>query len=189
MFIRTNYLHLNDSFNDDPEANIINQPNQPFNGNKRSSVVGQWRSPPVNGDQIFFLPYSRLNMYESMLLNRNLITTYNQWLNEEVTDVLSHYIGNNIITNLYAITKSSFIEVKSFSHLFYMLKVSDTFIGCTEEEYEHSKRYLLPMKPDDFFANTIWPKKVANSLQRNVPKQGIYSKKILLTFFLVLINI
>jgi hypothetical protein len=63
--------------------------------------------------------------------------------------------------------------VKSFSQLFNILKVTDTFIGCTDEEFQHSKRYLVTMKPDEFFANSIWPRKPMNGLQRYIPKQGI----------------
>ena len=178
MFTRTNYVHLSDSFNDDQEANSnTNQQNPPTNGNLRSSVFQQWRSPLVYNEQMFLLPYSRLNMYESLLLNRNLTIPYDQWLNEEVTDVLSHYIGNDVITHLYAVTKSAFIEVKSFSHLFNILKVVDTFIACTTEEFEHSKRNLATVKPAVYFSLIKWPRKPANTLQTYVPKQGIYLKK------------
>jgi len=160
MFIKTNYRHINDTFNDDSEQNQI------LNGNKRS--------PPINGEQLFLLPYSHLNMYESLILNRNLIIKFDQWLNEEVTDLLSRYIsGNNIITHLYAIKKFEFIEVKSFSHLFNILKITDTFIGCTDEEFDHSKRYLPTMRPEDFFANSLWSRKPINGLQKYIPKQGI----------------
>jgi len=107
MFIRTSYRHINDPFNDDVEVNV----NQSTNGNIQPSAVRRWRSPSTNGEQIFLLPYSRLNMYESIILNRNLNITYNQWLNEEVTDTLSRYIGNDVITHLYAIKKFEFTEV------------------------------------------------------------------------------
>jgi hypothetical protein len=107
MFIRTSYRHINDAFNDDVEVNV----NQSTNGNIQPSAVRRWRSPSTNGEQIFLLPYSRLNMYESIILNRNLNITYNQWLNEEVTDTLSRYIGNDVITHLYAIKKFEFTEV------------------------------------------------------------------------------
>jgi hypothetical protein len=50
-------------------------------------------------------------MYESILLNLNLNLTYNQWFNEEVTDLLSRYIGNEVITHSYAIKKVEFTEV------------------------------------------------------------------------------
>jgi hypothetical protein len=183
MFTRTNYVHLSDSFNDDPEAtnndNNTKQQNPSTNGNLRSSVFGQWRSPPVNGEQMFLLPYSRLNMYESLLLNRtNLTIPYDQWLNEEVTGVLSHYIGNDVITHLYAITKAAFTEVKSFSHLFNILKVADTFIACTTEEFEHSKRNLATVQPAVFFSLMKWPRKPSNGLQTYVPKQGVADAKL-----------
>jgi len=170
MFIKTNYLHINNEFNDDSDSNN-NQQNQSVR-----LATRQWRSPLTNGEQIFILPYSRSSIYESIILNRNLITTFDQWLNAEVTDLLSRYINGDVITHLYAIKKFEFTEVKSFSQLFNILKVTDTFIGCTDEEFEHSKRYLVPMKPDDFFSNSIRPRKAVNGLQRYIPKQGIYFK-------------
>jgi hypothetical protein len=100
-FIRTSYRHIHDAFNDEAEVN----------GNIQSSAVKRWRSLSTSGEQIFLIPYSRLNMYESILLNRNLNITYNQWLNEEVTDLLSRYISNDVITHLYAIKKFEFTEV------------------------------------------------------------------------------
>jgi len=53
------------------------------------------------------------------------------------------------------------------------MKATDTFIACTDEEFQHSKRYLATMKPDDFFANSLWPRKPTNGVQRHIPKQGI----------------
>ena len=80
--------------------------------NLRTLAINRWRSSLTNAEQIFLLPYSRLNMYESIILNRNLIKQFNQWLNEEVTELLSRYIGSDIITHLYAIKKIEFIEVR-----------------------------------------------------------------------------
>ena len=105
MFLRTNYRHMNDAFNDDVETN------QSTNGNIRAAAARQWRLPLTNGEKILLVPYSRLNMYESLILNRNLTINYDQWLNEEVTDLLSRYIGSNVITHLYAIKKLEFTEV------------------------------------------------------------------------------
>jgi len=101
-FIRTSYRYVNDIFNEDADANA----------NSQGLTDKRWRSPPNSGEQIFLLPYSRLNMYESIILNRNLAITYEQWLTEEATDLLSRYIGNDIITHLYAVKKSEFSEVK-----------------------------------------------------------------------------
>ena len=98
VFIRTNYRHMNDVFNDDVEANS-------------SSNGKRWQSPSLKTEQIFLLPYSRLNMYESLLLNRNLTISYEQWLKEEVTDLLSRYVSNDVIAHLYAIKKMEFTEV------------------------------------------------------------------------------
>jgi hypothetical protein len=108
IFIKTNYRHINDAFNDNSDTNR----NQSTNGNIQSSVARQWRSPPINNEQIFLLPYSRLNMYESIILNRNIIITFDQWLNKEVTDLLSRYVGSDVITHLYAIKKFEFTEVR-----------------------------------------------------------------------------
>ncbi|CAF0968280.1 unnamed protein product [Adineta steineri] len=168
IFLKTKYLHVNDAFNDDSESNV-NQPPAP-NGNTRALSMKRWRLPAANNEQIFILPYSRLNLYESILLNRNTTTTYDQWLNEEVTDLLSHYIGNDIITHLYAITKTVFAEVTSFSYLFNTLKTTDKFIACTDEEFQHAKRYLATMQPDEFFANNLWPRRQVTTIQRYVPK-------------------
>ena len=59
----------------------------------------------------FCCPISHLHMYESIILNRNLPITFNRWLKEEVTDLLSRYIGNEVITHLYAVKKFEFTEV------------------------------------------------------------------------------
>jgi hypothetical protein len=112
MFIKTKYVHINDSFNDDPDANA-DQQDQMTNENSRPIISTRRRSPPMNGEQIYLLPYSRLNMYESIILNRNLpTTTYDQWLNDQVTDILAYYTNNDSITHLYAITKYAFTEVR-----------------------------------------------------------------------------
>lgn len=116
-FTKTNYRHITDAYYD-PYDLQDNQENRLSNGLVRPSVIIQWRAPSINGEQLFILPYSRLNLYEIMILNRNLTVSFDQWLNEEVTDLLSHYISNGIITHLYAITKLAFIEVKKANHLF-----------------------------------------------------------------------
>ncbi len=74
-FFPTNYRYINDSFAEESDTNIntqnIQQDTVPY-WNTRLPVHQRWRSPPgPNGDQIFLLPYSRLNMYESLILNRN----------------------------------------------------------------------------------------------------------------------
>ena len=53
-----------------------------------------------------------------------------------------------------------------------MLKTTDTFIGCTDEEFEHSKHYLGTMRPSDFFINNLGQRKALNGLQRYAAKQG-----------------
>lgn len=52
--------------------------------------------------------------------------------------------------------------------------MTDTFIACTDEEFQHAKRYLATMRPDEFFANGSWPRKQINGVQRFIPKQGIH---------------
>jgi hypothetical protein len=105
-FIRTQYRHINDAFNNGSDANV------------RPPAAVRWSLSSTNGEQIFLLPYSRLNMYESMILNRNLTITFDQWLNEEITDLLSRYIGSDMITHLYAIKKFEFTEVRKRMCLF-----------------------------------------------------------------------
>ncbi|CAF3919790.1 unnamed protein product [Rotaria sp. Silwood2] len=172
IFIKTSYRHISDEFNDDSDVRI-NQQNQFSNGIKRSLDLKPWYSSSINGEQLYILPYSCLTMYEIMILNRNLIIKFDQWLNKEVTDLLSHYVDNDIITHLYAITKFAFIEIKSFSHLFNTLKITDRFIGCTDKEFQHSKRYLPTIRSSDFFAYSLSPKKSINEFQKSIPKQDV----------------
>ena len=156
-FIKTTYQHMNDVFNEENE-----------------STKGRWRSPPTNlNEQLFVIPYSRLNVYETMIFNRNVTTTFDKWLEEQVTDLLLRFNGEEPIKHLYAVTKFTFNEVKSFSQLFSTMKVTDTFIACTDDEFEHSKSYLTTMRPSDFFINTIWPRKSTSQLQKYVPKAGL----------------
>ena len=106
--------------------------------------------------QIFLLPYSKLNLYESLILNRNLTQTFEEWLQDQVTDVLSQHTNNESITNLFAVLNSAFTEVKSFSKLFTLIKKTDTFIGCTEHEYARAKDYLEMIKPSELFVDRKW---------------------------------
>ena len=42
------------------------------------------------------------------------------------------------------------------------------------------------MRPDDFFTNSLWPRKTINGLQRYIPRQGIlylFDKKKILFYF------
>ena len=94
-FIRTNYVHLPDVWIEEAES------------------VTRWRSPPTNAEQIFLLPYSRMNVYQTMFFNRTLLPpTFEQWLHEPVTESLARFIGQRSITHCYAITKFAFTEVK-----------------------------------------------------------------------------
>jgi len=184
-FIRTNYRWINNTFGDESHTSI--QPDTPPYWNTRSSVHSRWRSPPpppslsaaaVNGEQIFFLPYSKLNMYESLIFNRNLTQTFDEWLKDQVTDLLSHHTNNENITNLFAVTKLDFIEVKSFSKLFNMMRTTDTFVACTEDEYVHAKDYLEIMKPSELFMDRKSSRRTNNgNHQQDLPKRGIDSER------------
>jgi hypothetical protein len=180
IFIRTNYRYINDSFADETDSNLISSNQQdtvPY-WNTRSSVYPRWRSPPpplpLNGEPIFILPYSRLDMYQSLILNRNFTQTFEEWLQDQVTDLLSLYTNKEDITHLFAVTKLTFTEIKSFSKLFSMIRTTDTFIGCTEDEYVHAKHYLGTMKPNELFIDRIWPRRAININQQRYPsKQSI----------------
>lgn len=53
------------------------------------------------------------------------------------------------------------------------------FIGCTESEFQDSKRYLPTVRPSNFFVNSLVSSKPMNEFQRTIPKPGIYLKKVL----------
>lgn len=185
-FTRTNYRFINDSFADESDTNINNtnfqQESLPY-WNTRTSVHPRWRSPPApNGEQIFLLPYSRLNMYESLILNRSVSQTFEDWLQDQVTDLLSHYTNDESVTHLFGITKSAFTEIKSFSKLFQMIKLTDTYIGCTDDEYVHAKHYLATMKPNELFLDRVWPRKAITGHQQRYPSKRGFKKKLI--FFL-----
>ncbi|CAM4924279.1 unnamed protein product [Rotaria socialis] len=169
-FTRTNYRSINDAFNDDSNGRT-NKRNPVPNSTKRSSVVTERRSSTITGDQFYIFPYSCLDMYEIMILNRNSAAKFDSWLNKEVTSLLYHYIDDDIITHLFAITKSTFIEIKSFSQLFNTLKITDRFIGCSEAEFQHSQQNLPAIVAGGFFNSTISPKNPLSEFQRSTLKQ------------------
>ena len=177
-FYRTNFRYINDSFGEETDTNLNSASQQeslPY-WNTRLSVHQRWRSPPAfTNEQIFLLPYSRLNTYESLILNRNNSSqTFDEWLQDQVTDLLSHYNNHEDITHLFAITRIAFIEVKSYSKLYQMIKLTDTFIGCTEDEYVHAKHYFETMKPNELFLDRVWPRKAIEGHQQRYPsKRGI----------------
>ncbi|CAF0968199.1 unnamed protein product [Adineta ricciae] len=185
-FVRTNYRYITESFADEPDltANSSVQPGPSPYWNTRSSVHPRWRSPAIpgsslsttNGEQIFLLPYSKLNLYESIILNRNLTQTFEEWLQDQVTDVLCQHTNNDSITNLFAVLNSAFIEVKSFSKLFALVKKTDTFIGCTEGEYTRAKDYLEMIKPSELFVDRKWSSQQSNTRKT---KQRFPSKRII----------
>lgn len=174
-FYRTNFRYINDSFGEETDANFNSgsqQESLPY-WNTRSSVHQRWRSPPsLPNEQIFLLPYSRLNVYESLILNRNNATqTFDEWLEDQVTDLLSHYTNDEGITHLFAITRVAFVEVKSFSKLYHMVKLTDTFIACTDDEYVHAKHYFETMKPSELFLDRVWSRKAINGTQHRHPSK------------------
>ncbi|CAF0843157.1 unnamed protein product [Adineta steineri] len=178
-FFRTNYHWIDHAFIDDFETSLNLHPQQGSSlyWNARSSVNPRWRSPQpssslsstLTSEQIYLLPYSKLNMYESLILNRNITQTFDEWLQDHITDLLSHYTNNENITNLFAVLNSTFIEVKSFSKLFNIMKTTDTFIACTQDEYTHAKNYFEIIKPNELFKD----RKSTN----NKPKQQYPSKR------------
>ncbi|CAF0951427.1 unnamed protein product [Rotaria sordida] len=174
-FIRTNYRYMHTLFTDeiDPSLNINTQQDTIPYWNTRLSVHPRWHSPPPNNEQIFLLPYSQLNMYESVIFNRNVTQTFEQWLQDQVTDLLSHYTNHENIRHLFGMTKDSFVEIKSFSKLFNIIKISDTFIGCTENEYVHAKHYLGTMTPHELFTDRQWPRRSINRTNYKRPSKPI----------------
>lgn len=158
-FVRTRYRFISDSFAEDPIDHFYHHEPTPY-WNSRSPVHPRWHAPIiVPNEQIYVLPYSHLTRYESILLNRNVATTFDEWLSDQVTEVLSYYTNHNVITHLFAVTKYSFIEVKAFSKLFHMLRVTDTFVACTDSEYIHARHYFDRIRPSDLYIDFFWTKK------------------------------
>jgi hypothetical protein len=55
--------------------------------------------------------------------------------------------------------------------------MTDTFIGCTEEEYADAKHYLKIMKPNELFLDRIPPQKAIKGHQKHHPsKRGKQTK-------------
>ena len=159
-FVRTHYRFVSDSFADDAEHHFFHTEPIPY-WNSRASVYPRWQAPAIiPTEHIYVLPYSQLTRYESILLNRNIVMTFEEWLGDQVTEILSRYTRHDIITHLFAVTKYSFIEVKAFSKLFHMLRVTDTFVACTTEEYSHARHYFERMRPNDLYIDCLWTRKV-----------------------------
>ncbi|CAF3461067.1 unnamed protein product [Rotaria sp. Silwood1] len=184
-FTRTNYRFMYPLFTEETDVNLNTNTQQdtvPY-WNTRLSVHPRWHSPPPNNEQIFLLPYSQLNMYESLIFNRNVTQTFEEWLQDQVTDLLTHYTNHENVRHLFGITKDSFIEIKSFSKLFNMIKITDTFIGCTENEYADAKHYLGKMTPHELFTNRQWLRRsIHRTNQKYVSKQIIENSKVSLSW-------
>lgn len=128
-FTKTNYRHVDDAFNDDSHSRANRRSTIP-NGTKQITVPTQ-RSSPKNGEQFYIHPYSSIDKYETMILNRNANTKFDQWLDEEVTSLLHRYTGTEKIKHLFAMTKSTFIEVKKYNIkliLYFTIKSDFIFI-------------------------------------------------------------
>jgi hypothetical protein len=167
-FLRTHFRFMSDSFAEETDFNY-QQETVPY-WNSRAPVHTRWQAPTfIPTEQIYILPYSKLNMYESLLLNRNIVTTFDDWLSDQVTDLLSHYTDHEDITHLFAVTKFSFVEVRSFSKLFHLLKVTDTFIACTDDEYVHARHYLENMKPSDLYIDRVWTRRAVQEVHPRYP--------------------
>lgn len=175
-FIRTTFVHANDS--------IAIEEVEAINNKSRS------RSITTISEHLFILPYSQLSSYETLLFNRSSLPIFDRWLNGQVTDLLSRYLNDKSrITHLYAVTKSAFTEVLSFSQLFNSLKSTDTFIACNENEFEHSKEYLKTVRPVDFLAHSIYFKKSLTNSQKHISKSSAFHFTGLNTELQVLVSV
>jgi hypothetical protein len=153
-FVRTHFRHTNDSFTDD--VFIYAQQDMMTYWNNRASIFSRYQ--PVSQfpmEKIYFVPYSRLTSHESLLFNRHAMSVFDDWLHNQVTDLLSRYINDEYITNVFAVTELMFVEVKSFSKLFHMLTLTDTYIACTHDDYAHARNYLASIKPKDLFIDNV----------------------------------
>ena len=178
-FLRTHFRFMSDSF-----AEVIDINPVPY-WNSRVPVHPRWHlSSIAPSEQIYLLPYSRLDMYESLLLNRHAITTFEDWLSDQVSELLAYYTNHQEITHLFAVTKFSFIEVKSFSKLFHIFRVTDTFIACTEDEYVHARDYFGMTRPSDFYTHRQRARpEILPSYNSKRGKE--YSSRILHFFYLI----
>ncbi|CAM4744928.1 unnamed protein product [Rotaria magnacalcarata] len=185
LFIPTQYRYSNNSFADESDLKLHTNDQKeamPY-WNTRAPVHARWHSPPSSNDQIFVIPYSKLNMYSSMILNRNITQTFEEWLQVQITDLLSHYTNYENITHLFGVTQDAFTDVSSFSKLFNAVKKTDTFIACTEDEYVHAKHYLGKMTPRELFTERLQPRRaIVKTYHRRPSKRLIENAKLSLTW-------
>ena len=154
--MRTHFRYNSESFTEEIDANQAQNP-VPY-WSTRTPVRPQWRSPVVQTEHLFVLPYSQLHMYESLIFNRHVNITFDEWLVDQVTELLSYYTNGEEITRLFAITEYAFVDVRSFSKLFHLLKETDTFIACTDDDYVHAKHQLINLTPNDLFTDRLRPR-------------------------------
>ena len=173
-FTPTDYHSNYDSFAEESGTNV-NASKEHYllsYRNVRLNMYSQWHLPlTMNSEQVFLLPYSKLNMYEVMILNRNVTQTFEEWLHDQVTDLLSQHTNYDIITHLFGMTEYTFMEVKSFSKLFNTVKITDVFIACTEDEYVHAKHYLGTIRPYELFVDSRWPRRRINRQHQRIPSK------------------
>ncbi|CAF4520784.1 unnamed protein product [Rotaria socialis] len=185
LFIPTQYRYKNNSFSDGSKLKLHTSAQKevlPY-WNTRAPAHARWHSPPSSNDQIFVMPYSKLNMYSSMILNRNTTQTFEEWLQVQITGLVSHYTNYENITHLFGVTQDAFTDVSSFSKLFNAVKKTDTFIACTEDEYVHAKHYLGKMTPRELFTDRLQPRRATvKTYHRRPSKRLIENAKLSLAW-------
>ncbi|CAF4219632.1 unnamed protein product [Rotaria socialis] len=185
LFIPTQYRYKNNSFSDGSKLKLHTSAQKevlPY-WNTRAPAHARWHSPPSSNDQIFVMPYSKLNMYSSVILNRNTTQTFEEWLQVQITGLVSHYTNYENITHLFGVTQDAFTDVSSFSKLFNAVKKTDTFIACTEDEYVHAKHYLGKMTPRELFTDRLQPRRATvKTYHRRPSKRLIENAKLSLAW-------
>ncbi|CAF3728081.1 unnamed protein product [Rotaria socialis] len=185
LFIPTQYRYKNNSFADGSKLKLHTSAQKevlPY-WNTRAPAHARWHSPPSSNDQIFVMPYSKLNMYSSVILNRNTTQTFEEWLQVQITGLVSHYTNYENITHLFGVTQDAFTDVSSFSKLFNAVKKTDTFIACTEDEYVHAKHYLGKMTPRELFTDRLQPRRATvKTYHRRPSKRLIENAKLSLAW-------
>lgn len=171
VFVQTNFRYLNDDFLDDEDNLSVSI--------ARSSAYPRWQVTSIQATEpMYIIPYSKLNVHEVVLINRNVTIPFDDWLTEHITDLMSSHIHRAVVRFLFAVTKFSFVEVRSFSKLFHMFKLTDTFICCTEDEYIDARNDFDRMRPSEIFLEHLW-KRSSNepSASALIPRKGRKTKQ------------